>query len=142
MLITLRERPCGVHCYGFQGRRGIGRECSSPAGFSLPVFVIWQTGLSGWGVEQRIAHLLRQHPALGPPPAVLGARLLWEQFSRALSGSLDFMVLLKVMLRVAAPVPTTLMSRLFKKICCGEWLLALVLMFTPSRTWPVFIESL
>ena len=99
-------------------------------------------GLSGWGVEQHIAHLLGQHPTLGPLLAVLGAQLLWEQFSRALSGSLDFMILLKVMLRIAMPVPMTLMSRLFKNICCGEWLLALVLMFTPSRTWPAFIESL
>ena len=47
-------------------------------------------------------------------------------------GSLD-LALCRVILCIATPVPMTLMSRLFKKYKVGRWL-ALVLMFTPSRT--------
>jgi len=65
---------------------------------------------------------------LVPPSAVLGAQLPWEKFSRALSGSPDLVALLKVILCIVALVPTTLMSRLFKKC---KWLLALI---TDSHT--------
>jgi len=60
---------------------------------------------------------------LAPPSVMLGAWLPWEKFLWALLGSLDLVVLLKVILHVVMLVPTILMSRLFKKCKC---LLALI----------------